>query len=44
MTDYNHQSNGSLPSPTQLALAMAIVKHKPADLSIKGDILFPSFY
>ncbi|ODM18043.1 hypothetical protein SI65_06831 [Aspergillus cristatus] len=42
MTDLTHQSNGSLPSPAQLALAMAIVKHKPADLSIKGDILFLS--
>lgn len=40
MTDPTHQSNGSLPLPAQLALAMAIVKHKPADLSIKGDILF----
>lgn len=40
MTDLTHQSNGSLPSPAQLALAMAIVKHKPADLSIKGDYLF----
>ncbi|BCR88708.1 uncharacterized protein ACHE_41272S [Aspergillus chevalieri] len=39
MADLTHQSNGSLPSPAQLALAMAIVKHKPADLSIRDYIL-----
>ena len=38
------QSNGSIPSPAQLALAMAIVKQKPADADIKGwpcPIAFP---
>ena len=38
------QSNGSIPSPAQLALAMAIVKQKPADADIKGwscPIVFP---
>lgn len=35
--------NGSIPSPAQLALAMAIVKQKPADLDIKGSpsLLYP---
>lgn len=31
-----YQGNGSFPSPPQLALAMAIVKQKPADMDIKG--------
>lgn len=38
------QSNGSIPSPAQLALAMAIVKQKPTDADIKGWpclIIFP---
>lgn len=30
------QRNGSIPSPAQLALAMAIVKQKPTDADIKG--------
>ena len=34
------EAAGPMPSPVQLALAMAIVKQKPADQDIKGW-LFP---